>query len=173
MPPARASNRHPLIRTGGVLGGVLSYIAGMNAPLYNTEILRLAATIPYQERLADPMGTSEKRSPICGSRVTVDVNLDGEGRVGAVGMLVRACALGQASSSLLSADIIGKTPEELAAARDALTAWLAGEGPLPGWTGIDLFTPALPHSARHASIRLAFEAAAEAADIAAAKGGPR
>lgn len=143
----------------------------MNAPLYNTEILRLAATIPYQDRLADPMGTSEKRSPICGSRVTVDVDLDADGRVGAVGMLVRACALGQASSSLLSADVIGKTPEELAAARDALAGWLAGEGPVPDWPGLDLFVPALPHSARHASIRLAFEAAADAAALAAGKTG--
>lgn len=143
----------------------------MNAPLYNTEILRLAATIPYQERLADPMGTSEKRSPICGSRVTVDVDLGADGRVSAVGMLVRACALGQASSSLLSADVIGKSPEELTAARDALTAWLAGAGPLPEWPGFDLFAPALSHSARHASIRLAFEAAADAAIMAAAKDG--
>jgi NifU-like protein involved in Fe-S cluster formation len=135
----------------------------MNAPLYNKEILRLAATISYQERLAEPMGSAEKRSPICGSRVTVDINLGDDGRVSEVGMLVRACALGQASSSLLSADVIGKTPEELAAARDALTAWLAGEGALPDWAGFDLFQPALPHSARHASIRLAFEAAAEAA----------
>jgi NifU-like protein involved in Fe-S cluster formation len=135
----------------------------MNAPLYNTEILRLAATIPYQDRLTDPMGSSEKRSPVCGSRVTVDVNLDAADHVSAVGMLVRACALGQASSSLLAADIIGKTPEQLATARDELTSWLAGKGPVPGWTGFDLFVPALPHTARHASIRLAFEAAADAA----------
>lgn len=138
----------------------------MNAPLYNSEILRLAATIPHHERLADPMGTSEKRSPICGSRVTVDVNVDADGRVSEVGLLVRACALGQASSSLLGASVIGKSPEELAAARDALTAWLAGTGPLPDWPGFALFTPALPHTARHASIRLAFEAAAEAAEAA-------
>ncbi|MBW4329621.1 iron-sulfur cluster assembly scaffold protein [Stakelama sp. CBK3Z-3] len=138
----------------------------MNAPLYNKEILRLAASIPYHERLEAPMASVEKRSPICGSRVTVDVNVDGEGRVSELGMLVRACALGQASSSLLAANIIGRTPEELASARDSLTDWLAGgEGP-PDWPGLDIFTPALPHSARHASIRLAFEAAAEAAQQA-------
>lgn len=140
----------------------------MNAPLYNTEILRLAATIPHHDRLTDPMGSSEKRSPVCGSRVTVDVNVDEAGRVSEVGLLVRACALGQASSSLLGASVIGKSPEELAAARDALTAWLAGDGPLPDWPGFELFTPALPHTARHASIRLAFEAAAEAAESARA-----
>ncbi len=141
----------------------------MNAPLYNREILRLAATIPYHERLADPMGKSEKRSPVCGSRVTVDVNVDGAGRVSDLGLLVRACALGQASASLLGAGVVGKTAPEIAVARDALTAWLAGEGPQPEWPGFELFTPALPHSARHASIRLAFEAAAEAAALAAEK----
>jgi len=141
----------------------------VNVPLYNTEILRLAATIPHHDRLPDPMGSAEKRSPVCGSRVTVDVNVDAAGRVSEVGLLVRACALGQASSSLLGASVIGKSPEELAAARDALTAWLAGEGPLPDWPGFALFTPALPHSARHASIRLAFEAAAEAAESARAR----
>jgi len=141
----------------------------VNVPLYNTEILRLAATIPHHDRLPDPMGSAEKRSPVCGSRVTVDVNVDAAGRVSEVGLLVRACALGQASSSLLGASVIGKSPEELAAARDALTAWLAGEGPLPDWPGFALFTPALPHTARHASIRLAFEAAAEAAESARAR----
>lgn len=133
------------------------------APLYNTEILRLAATIPHQQRLESPMASVEKRSPVCGSRVTVDVNLDAEGRVSELGMLVRACALGQASSSLMAAHAIGRTLEELDAARDALSDWLAGgEGP-PDWPGLALFEPALPHSARHASIRLAFEAVAEAA----------
>ncbi|KQN27066.1 MULTISPECIES: iron-sulfur cluster assembly scaffold protein [unclassified Sphingomonas] len=138
----------------------------MSAPLYNAEILRLAATIPHHERLPEPMATVEKRSPICGSRVTIDVTVDGEGKVSAVGLLVRACALGQASSSLLAANILGRTPAELAAARDAVTAWLAREGDAPGWPGMDIFSPALDYTARHASIRLAFEAAAEAADTA-------
>ncbi|WP_295562516.1 iron-sulfur cluster assembly scaffold protein [uncultured Sphingomonas sp.] len=141
----------------------------MNAPLYNAEILRLAASIPHHERLAHAQATVEKRSPICGSRVTVDVGLGDDGRVAEVGLLVRACALGQASSSLLAADIVGKTPEELAAARDALTAWLAREGNTPDWPGIDVFTPALDYTARHPSIRLAFEAAAEAAFAARAE----
>jgi len=139
----------------------------MSAPLYNAEILRLAATIPHHERLPAPMATAEKRSPICGSRVTIDVAVDAEGRVSEVGLLVRACALGQASSSLLAANILGRTPAELAAARDGLTTWLAREGDTPDWPGMDIFTPALDYTARHPSIRLAFEAAAEAADTAA------
>ncbi|MDQ0836674.1 iron-sulfur cluster assembly scaffold protein [Sphingomonas faeni] len=139
----------------------------MSAPLYNADILRLAATIPHHERLPEPMATAEKRSPICGSRVTIDVAVDDEGRVSEVGLLVRACALGQASSSLLASNILGRTPAELAATRDALTAWLAREGDAPDWPGMDIFTPALDYTARHPSIRLAFEAAAEAADTAA------
>ena len=138
----------------------------MNAPLYNERILRLAASIPHHERLADAMATAEKRSPICGSRVTVDVSVDAAGRVSAVGLLVRACALGQASSSLLASSILGKSPEELAAARDALTAWLAKEGDPPDWPGMDVFAPARDYTARHPSIRLAFEAAADAAATA-------
>lgn len=139
----------------------------MTAPLYNAEILRLAASIPHHARLEAPMASAEKRSPVCGSRVTVDVELAPDGTVRNVGLLVRACALGQASASLLGANVVGKTPETLAAARDALAAWLAGEGPLPEWPGIEIFIPALPHTARHAAIRLAFEAAAEAAAEAA------
>ena len=135
----------------------------MNAPLYNAEILRLAASIPHHARLEHAAATAEKRSPICGSRVTVDVGIDDGGRVSEVGLLVRACALGQASASLLAADILGKTPEELTAARDALTAWLSGEGDIPDWPGLRVFEPALTYTARHPSIRLAFEAATEAA----------
>lgn len=140
----------------------------MNAPLYNLEILRLAAAIPHHERLEHPGGTSEKRSPVCGSRVTVDIRVDDTGRVAEVGMLVRACALGQASAALLSEAVVGRTAAEIAAACDGLTAWLAGERETPpDWPGLELFTPALPHRGRHASIRLAFEAAAEAATQAA------
>ncbi|HXH15396.1 MAG TPA: iron-sulfur cluster assembly scaffold protein [Sphingomonas sp.] len=139
----------------------------MSAPLYNAEILRLAASIPHHERLPEPMATAERRSPICGSRVTIDVSVDDAGRVSEVGLLVRACALGQASSSLLAANILGRTPAELAVARDAVTAWLAREGDAPEWPGMDIFTPALDYTARHPSIRLAFEAATEAAETAA------
>lgn len=138
----------------------------MSAPLYNAEILRLAASIPHHQRLAAPHGSAERRSPVCGSRVTVDLSLGADGRVSEVGLLVRACALGQASASLLAAEILGRTPESLAAARDALAAWLNGEGDRPGWPGLDVLAPARDYPARHASIRLAFEAAAEAAEAA-------
>jgi NifU-like protein involved in Fe-S cluster formation len=136
----------------------------MSAALYNSAILRLAISIPHQMRLVDPHATSERRSPVCGSRVTVDVRIGPDGRIAELGQEVRACALGQASAALMGEHAVGRTPAELAQARDALTAFLAGERDDPGeWPGLEIFAPARPHSARHASIRLSFEAAAAAA----------
>ncbi|NIJ63749.1 NifU-like protein involved in Fe-S cluster formation [Sphingomonas leidyi] len=136
----------------------------MNAPLYNTEILRLAASVPFEARLEGAMASSEKRSPVCGSRVTVDVNLDEDGRIAAIGMVVRACALGQASAALMEAHAVGRSPQELETARDDLAGWLSGaRATPPDWPGLDLFAPALEHRGRHPAILLAFEAAAEAA----------
>lgn len=139
----------------------------MSLDLYTPEISDLALGNPYPERLPAPNASSEKRSPICGSRVTVDIELGADGRVAAVGTLVRACLLGQASSTLMARHVVGRTPEEIAAARDELTTWLAGIGAVPAWPGLDIFTPGLKLTARHPSIRLAFEAAAEAAAFAA------
>lgn len=142
----------------------------MSASLYNAQILRLATSIPHQTRLTDPQATVSKRSPVCGSRVTVDVVMDAEGRIAALGQEVRACALGQASAALMGEHAIGRTPAELASARDALTAFLTGGRDDPGdWPGLEIFLPARPHAARHPSIRLAFEAVAEAAAQALAE----
>ncbi len=139
----------------------------MAAPLYTIDILRLAASTGAWPRLSAPQASSEKRSPICGSRITVDVELDGTGRVSGIGQEVRACALGQASAALMGQAALGKTPQDLVAARDDLKSWLAGEQPTPGaWPGLAIFEPALPHSARHPAILLAFDAVAEAAEKA-------
>lgn len=138
----------------------------MSETLYNTAILRLAAT-PASPRLADPHASIVRVSPICGSRVTVDVALGGDGRVAGFGQEVRACALGQASAALLDAHVVGRSAAEITAARDGLAAFLKGEQEAPGdWPGLDIFAPARPHKARHASILLAFDAAAAAADAA-------
>ena len=135
--------------------------------LYNRDILRLAATIPHLGRLDHPQASSEKRSPVCGSRVIVDIALGSDGRSAALGQEVKACALGQASASLMGAHVIGCTAAEIAAARDALAGFLAGVREDPGdWPGLHLFAEARRFSARHKSILLAFEAAAEAAEQA-------
>lgn len=143
----------------------------MSDALYNTAILRLAASIPHAGRLEKSQASVQRVSPICGSRVTVDLDLDGQGRVARFGQEVRACALGQASASILGANIIGRTPLELAQARDALAAFLKGEAEAPGdWPGLALFAPARPHKGRHGSILLAFQAAADAAQAALSDG---
>jgi len=143
----------------------------MSETLYNTRILRLAASIPHQRRLEGAQATVQRVSPICGSRVTVDVDLDEAGRVARFGQEVRACALGQASAAILGGDVIGKTPLELARARDALAAFLKGEAETPGdWPEVDVLAPARPHKGRHGSILLAFQAAADAAQAAASDG---
>ena len=139
----------------------------MAETLYNTAILRLAASIPHAVRLDAPQASVVRVSPVCGSKVTVDLDLDAAGRVVRFGQEVRACALGQASAALLGQHIAGKTAADLAAARDALAAYLRGEADAPGWPGLDLFAPARPHKARHGSILLAFQAAADAAAAAA------
>lgn len=139
----------------------------MSLDLYTPEIAALATGNPFPDRLTDAQGSVEKRSPICGSRVTVDVALGDDGRVARVGTQVRACLLGQASSTLMARHVVGRSPAEIAAARDELAAWLAGQGEAPSWPGLDIFAPGLKLTARHPSIRLAFEAAAEAADQAA------
>ena len=140
----------------------------MTTALYNRDILRLAASIPHHRRLDHPAASVEKRSPICGSRVTVDVVLDDEGRVAELGQEVKACALGQASASLMGASALGRSTSELAAARDALAAFLAGGRDDPGdWPGLDIFREARPYKARHPSILLAFQAVADAAAQAA------
>lgn len=136
--------------------------------LYNRDILRLAASIPHQGTLEDAQASVEKRSPICGSRVRVAVKLDDTGRVAGLGQEVRACALGQASASLMGAHALGRDAAELAEARDNLAAFLGGGRDDPGdWPGLELFRDARPYKARHPSIMLAFEAVAEAAAKAA------
>ena len=137
--------------------------------LYNRDILRLAASIPHVGRLEAPDGSAEKRSPVCGSRVRVDVGLDREGRIAALAQEVKACALGQASAALLGEHAHGRTTEELAQTHGELADWLAGRRDDPGeWPGLGVFEHARPHTARHGSILLAFEAAAEAAALAVA-----
>jgi len=138
--------------------------------LYSRDILRLAASIPHLRRLDAPQGSAERSSRACGSRVAIDVVLDGEGRIAALGQEVKACALGQASAALLGAEAIGRTEAALDAARAALAAYLTGVSDDPGpWPGLALFAAARAFPARHAAILLPFETAAAAVADARAK----
>lgn len=131
--------------------------------LYSGRILALAADIPHLGRLPAPDGTSRKRSPLCGSTVTVDVMVKA-GRVVDFAQDVKACALGQASASVLGRVVIGRSLAELVTARDALQAMLKDGGPVPAapFDGYDVLTPARDYKNRHASILLALDAACDA-----------
>jgi NifU-like protein involved in Fe-S cluster formation len=131
--------------------------------LYSQRILALAAAIPLTQRLEHPDATVKRRSPLCGSTVTVDVALK-EGRIVAFGQDVKACALGQASAAVVGAHILGRTRAEVETARDALRAMLKEGGPVPAapFDGLEVLLPARDYKNRHASILLALEATAEA-----------
>ncbi len=131
--------------------------------LYSGRILELAADIPLTERLDAPDATVKKRSPLCGSTVTVDVRMDA-GRVAEFGQEVRACALGQAAASVVGRAIVGRTEDEVLRARDQLRDMLtgAGEAPQPPFDGLAVLLPAREFRNRHASIMLCLDATAEA-----------
>lgn len=137
--------------------------------LYSGRILALASDIPHLGRLPAPQGTSRKRSPLCGSTVTVDVVLK-DGRVAEFAQDVKACALGQASAAVLGGVVLGRNRAELEAARDALRAMLKDAGPVPAapFNGYEVLIPAREYKNRHASILLALDATCEAVALAEA-----
>lgn len=140
--------------------------------LYSGRILELAADVPHPGRLAGAQGSAKRRSPLCGSTVTVDVALDG-GRVVDFAQDVRACALGQAAAAVTGHALIGRNRAEIEAGRDALRAMLKDGGPIPPapFDGFEVLMPARDYKNRHASILLAMEAAVEA--VAQAEAGAR
>lgn len=131
--------------------------------LYSGRILELAADIPHHGRLASPQASVRKRSPLCGSTVTVDVVMR-DGRVAEFAQDVKACALGQAAAAVVGGAIIGCTRTQVEEARDALRALLKEDGPTPPapFDGFEVLCPARDYRNRHASILLSIEATAEA-----------
>ena len=143
--------------------GLSAYIQSMIDELYSAKLLRLAATLPHAGRLAAPDGTAEKVAKLCGSRVVVDVAIEGD-RVVDFAQDVKACALGQASAAVLGAQVIGASLAEIEMARDAFRAMLkaGGEPPEGRFSDLSMLAPVKDYPARHASTLLAFEAAAAA-----------
>ena len=135
--------------------------------LYSGRILELAADIPHLGRLSAPDGTAKKRSPLCGSTVTVDLTLDGD-RIASYAQDVKACALGQASASVTARAILGRTRDQVAQARAELEAMLKRGGPVPAapFDGLEVLLPARDYANRHASILLSLDATLAAMDEA-------
>ena len=138
--------------------------------LYSKRILALAAEVPHTDPLADPDATARKRSPLCGSTVEVGLT-QADGSIAGFGQNVKACALGQASASVLGANVVGRTRQEIARARDELKAMLKSDGPTPSapFEAFEVLRPAKDYKNRHASILLSLEATLAAFDEALAK----
>jgi NifU-like protein involved in Fe-S cluster formation len=142
----------------------IAYIsAAMIDDIYNKRILELAGTIPRIGRLGEPDATATAHSRLCGSTVTVDLKMDGD-VVTDFAHDVRACALGQASSSIMARNIVGAHADELRAVREAMRRMLKENGPPPEGRFADLkfLEPVRDYKARHASTMLTFDAVVDA-----------
>lgn len=137
--------------------------------VYNSKILEFAGNISHLGRLDDPDGTAKAHSKLCGSTVIVDLKVT-DGRVSEFGHDVKACALGQASSSIMARNIIGSTPEELRALRETMRKMLkeGGDAPDGRWSDLKFLEPVRDYKARHASTLLTFDAVVGALDEAGA-----
>ncbi|MFZ4534660.1 MAG: iron-sulfur cluster assembly scaffold protein, partial [Alsobacter sp.] len=123
--------------------------------IYNARILTLAADVPRIGRLASPDASATAHSRLCGSTVTVDIVMDGD-RVADFAHDVKACALGQASSSIMARNVVGSTAAELRTLRDQVRAMLKEQGspPTGRWADIAVLEPVRDYKARHASTLL-------------------
>lgn len=133
--------------------------------IYNAKILEFAGNIPRIGRLAKPDATARAHSRLCGSTVTVDVRM-ADGQVADFAHDVKACALGQASSSIMARNIVGATPEELRSVRQSMYRMLKenGEPPEGRWADLKYLEPVRDYRARHTSTLLTFDAVVDAID---------
>jgi NifU-like protein involved in Fe-S cluster formation len=139
--------------------------------VYNEKILDLAGNIPRLGRLEQPDATATAHSKLCGSTVTIDLKMNG-GAVSDFAHDVKACALGQASSSIMARHIVGSTPDELRALRETVRKMLKENGTPPKdgkWADIAYLEPVRDYKARHASTMLTFDAVVKAVDEIEAK----
>jgi NifU-like protein involved in Fe-S cluster formation len=138
--------------------------------IYNAKILELAGNIPRIGRLAAPDATARAHSRLCGSTVTVDVKM-ADGRVSDFAHDVKACALGQASSSIMARNVVGSTPEELRSLRLTMQRMLKEKGSPPEgrWGDLKYLEPVRDYKARHASTMLTFDAVVDALNQIEAK----
>jgi NifU-like protein involved in Fe-S cluster formation len=138
--------------------------------VYNQRILALAADIPRLGRLEGADASATAHSKLCGSTVTVDLKMDGD-VVTDFAHQVKACALGQASSSIMARNVVGAKAAELRDLRESVRKMLKESGDPPGgrWSDIAVLEPVRDYKARHASTMLTFDAVVSAVDQIEAK----
>jgi NifU-like protein involved in Fe-S cluster formation len=142
--------------------------------VYNARILDLAGNIPRLGRLPAPDATATAHSKLCGSTVTIDLKLS-DGAVSDFAHDVKACALGQASSSIMARHVIGARPAELRELRETVRKMLKENGapPVGKWADIAVLEPVRDYKARHASTMLTFDAVVSALDQIEARSAKR
>ena len=133
--------------------------------VYNTRILELAGSIPRIGRIAAPDASATAHSKLCGSTVTVDLKMEGD-TVTDFAHDVKACALGQASSSIMARNVVGSKADELRSLRETVRRMLKENGAPPSgkWADIAVLEPVRDYKARHASTMLTFDAVVSAID---------
>jgi SUF system NifU family Fe-S assembly protein len=131
--------------------------------VYNKRIIELAGNIPRLGRLSDAQASATAHSKLCGSTVTVDLKMDGD-QVTDFAHEVKACALGQASSSIMARNVIGAKADELRSLRETVRKMLKENGAPPDgkWADIAVLEPVRDYKARHASTLLTFDAVVDA-----------
>lgn len=134
----------------------------MNEALYNQAIIQAARDKSHAGRLAHPSGTATTDNPLCGDRVTLDLEGD-SGRITAVAHKTRGCLLTQAAASLLAAHILGHRVDEAAPLRGAIRAYLDGTAEEPPFPELAMLAPVRAVKSRHDCVTIAFDALAEAA----------
>jgi len=140
------------------------------ARLYTPELLALAVDLARWPRLGEAALHGEARSATCGSTLAMDLELDEGGAISRIGMMVRACAVGQAAAAIFARQAVGRTGADLSGTLARLEAWLAGEGEAPVWPGLGLLEPARAYPARHGAMLLPWKAALAALSSTAPAG---
>jgi len=130
-----------------------------SVPLYTPEILSLATGLARWRWNEALPRRATVRSRSCGSTLSLGIDVDGDGRIAALGIKAQACAIGQAAAAIFAEGAIGRDGDEIARAERALASWLAGDGEVPDWPGIDAIAPARAYPGRHGAILLAWQAA--------------
>ena len=131
--------------------------------IYNSRILEFAGNIPRIGRLDDADAEASAHSKLCGSKVRIWLKMEDD-RVTDFAHDVKACALGQASSSVMARHVGGATVAEVRRAREDMLAMLKadGEGPTGRFEDMRFLKPVKDYKARHASTMLTFDAVVDA-----------
>ena len=133
----------------------------MSDQLYQAQIVALAKAKTGAGKLENTTRSARRDNPLCGDRVTIDVRLDGQGRIAEIAHQVRGCLLCQASASALASVAVGRDAAGIAEIRhdaERAVGREAGEAREP----FAAFAPVAAHKSRQECVLLPLEALKDA-----------